>query len=161
MTLTKFQFRKLDKRDFCEASNLVWNVFNEFEVPDYSSQGILTFKEFIKPENLYKNNETGSMNFWGCFDEQKLVGIIALRGDRHISLLFVMKEYQHKGIATKLFNELKSEVITSNPNTEFITVNSSPFAVKVYEQLGFIAINKELIQDGIRFTPMKYMLSKH
>lgn len=161
MTLATFKFRKLDKRDLFEASNLIWHVFNEFEAPVYCNQGILTFKEFIKPENLYKNNETGSMKFWGCFDEQKLVGIIASRGGCHISLLFVMKEYQHKGIATKLFNELKSEVINSNRNTEFITVNSSPFAVKIYEQLGFIATDKELILDGLRFTPMKYMLPKY
>jgi GNAT superfamily N-acetyltransferase len=74
--------------------------------------------------------------------------------------LFVKKKYQHKGIARKLFNELKIELIKNNPNSEVITVNSSPFAVKIYEKLGFVTTDKEQLQDGLCFTPMKYLLSK-
>lgn len=161
MILNKFEFRKLGRREFCEASKLVWNVFSEFEAPEYSDEGILTFKEFINPDKLYENSKNGFMSFWGCFDKQKLIGIIASRESCHISLLFVGKEYHHKGIARELFNNLKAECVKNNPHTEFITVNSSPFAVKIYEQFGFIDTDKELLQDGLRFTPMKYELPKY
>lgn len=160
MSLDKFQFRKLDKKEFHEASELVWNVFSEFEAPEYSNEGILTFKEFINPNKLYKNSKNGLMSFWGCFDKQKLIGIIASREVYHISLLFVKKEYQHKGIARKLFSKLKIEITENNLNNEFITVNSSPFAVKIYERFGFVSIDKEMLQDGLRFIPMKYVLYK-
>lgn len=158
MILDKFEFRKLDKREFFEASNLVWDVFSEFEAPEYSDEGIKNFKDFIKPDQLYENSKNGFMSFWGCFDNQKLVGIIASRESCHISLLFVKKEYHHKGIARMLFNKLKTEIVSGNLNIEFITVNSSPFAVKIYERFGFTAADKELLQDGLRFTPMKYKL---
>lgn len=158
MTSSKFEFRKLNKGEFCEASDLVWSVFSEFEAPEYSEEGIGTFKEFINCNKLYENSENGLMSFWGCFDKQKLIGIIASRGGCHISLLFVKKEYHRRGIARQLFDKLKTEIVKNNTDTEFITVNSSPFAVHIYERLGFVATDKELIQDGIRFIPMKYTL---
>lgn len=69
------------------------------------------------------------MNFWACFDQQRLIGIIASWGYCYISLLFVKKEYHLKGIARELFNKLKTEIIENNPNIKYITVNSFPFAV--------------------------------
>lgn len=37
-----------------------------------------------------------------------------------------------------------------------ITVNSSPYAVKIYKHLGFVPTAEEQTVNGIRFTPMKY-----
>lgn len=160
MGINKMQYRKLNKEDFKEASKLVWEVFSEFEAPEYSREGILTFKEFIEPNKLYANSLNGYMNFWGCFAEEDIVGVIASRDKSHISLLFVKKEYQHKGIAKELFNKLKTECIKNSPCIESITVNSSPYAVRIYERIGFKATDKEQLQDGIRFTPMKFEIKK-
>jgi GNAT superfamily N-acetyltransferase len=161
MTAKRYEFRKLNKVEFCEASDLIWSVFNEFEAPEYLSEGICTFKEFINANRLYENSEKGFMNFVACFDQQKIIGIIASRESCHISLLFVKKEYHHKGIARELFNKLKAEIIENKPDTKCITVNSSPFAVQIYKKLGFIPTDEEQIQDGLRFTPMKYLLLKY
>jgi GNAT superfamily N-acetyltransferase len=161
MIVNKYEFRKLNKGEFCEASDLIWSVFNEFEAPEYSNEGIHTFKEFINSDKLYENSEKGFMNFWACFDHQKLIGIIASRESCHISLLFVKKEYHHKGIARELFNKLKTEIVENNPNSKCITVNSSPFAFQIYIKLGFTPTDKEQIQDGLRFIPMKYALLKY
>ena len=158
MNVNKYEFRKLNKEEFCKASDLIWSVFNEFEAPEYSKEGIYTFKEFINSDRLYENSEKGFMNFYACFHQEKLIGIIASRESCHISLLFVKKEYHHKGIARELFNKLKMEIIENNPNTRCITVNSSPFAVYIYMKLGFIPTDEEQIRDGLRFTPMKYVL---
>ena len=161
MIVNKYEFRKLNKGEFCEASDLIWSVFNEFEAPEYSNEGIYTFKEFINADKLYENSEKGFMNFLACFDQRKLVGIIASRESCHISLLFVKKEHHHKGIARELFNKLTAEIVENNPNAKCITVNSSPFAVQIYKKLGFIPTDEEQIQDGLRFTPMKYALLKY
>jgi hypothetical protein len=34
------------------VTNLVWNVFEEFEAPGYKQEGIDEFKKFILPENI-------------------------------------------------------------------------------------------------------------
>ena len=39
---------------------------------------------------------------------------------------------------------------------EAVTVNSSPFAVKVYEKLGFTATGSRQVSDGIVYIPMRY-----
>lgn len=160
MRLERLEIMSLDREDFNKASKLIWDVFSEFEAPDYLDEGIENFKEFIDSDRLYKNMKSGFMNFWGCFDKGNLIGVIASREVKHVSLLFVKKEYHRMGIARKLFNELKKEIIKNNPHIEAITVNSSPFAVKIYERLGFNKISDEIMQDGLRFTPMKYTLIK-
>lgn len=101
------------------------------------------------------------MNFWACFHQQKIIGIIASREFCHLSLLFVKKEYHHNGIAKELFNKLKAEIVENNCNTKCITVNSSPFAVQIYIKLGFIPTDEEQIKDGLRFTPMEYRLLRY
>ena len=42
--------------------------------------------------------------------------------------------------------------------SDVMTVNSSPFAVEIYQKLGFHALSGEQLADGIRFTPMKYTI---
>ncbi|WP_347567129.1 GNAT family N-acetyltransferase [Alistipes finegoldii] len=46
----------------------------------------------------------------------------------------------------------------TDPAVSRITVNSSPYAVEIYRRLGFTATDAERVTDGIRFTPMTYLL---
>ena len=63
------------------------------------------------------------------------------------------KVSQGKGIGKKLM----SFIIDDNENS-FITVNSSRYAVSIYEKIGFIKTEEEKEQDGLKFTPMKLVL---
>ncbi len=154
----EFEFRKLREEDFQGVSKLIWDGFSEFEAPEYPEEGLHTFREFIEPASLSKAAESGAMSFWGCFAGREAAGVIASRKKSHISLLFVAKNYQRRGIAAELFARLKTELLTAYPETAAITVHSSPYAVPVYEKLGFTAIDEEQLQDGLRFIPMKYRL---
>ncbi len=132
-----------------EALSLVWNVFLEFEAPEYCKQGINTFETFIK------NKEAISiLTFYGAFCNKQLAGVIAIRDKSHISLFFVKKQYHKKGIGKALFSEAAKSC-----GSEKITVNSSPYAVSIYKKLGFLITNKEQVVDGIRFIPMIFNLA--
>lgn len=50
-----------------------------------------------------------------------------------------------------LFEEMKKDF-----EKQVFTVNSSPYAVKIYEHLGFRATDSEQTVNGLRFTPMVY-----
>ena len=63
------------------------------------------------------------------------------------------KGSQGKGIGKKLMGF----IIDDNENS-FITVNSSRYAVSIYEKIGFIKTEEEKEQDGLKFTPMKLIL---
>lgn len=71
--------------------------------------------------------------------------------------MFVNKEYHRQGIAKSLFQTVE-ERCKSEDNLSKITVNSSPYAIEVYHCLGFFDTDKELTANGIRFTPMFFLL---
>lgn len=127
------------------ALELVWEVFMEFEAPDYSQEGINEFRSFLDNQD-----EMEKLRFWGALNGDKMVGILAMRQD-HICLLFVRKEFHRQGIAKKLFCYMLYQI-----ESDRITVNSSPYALEIYGKLGFTATNTEQITNGIRYTPMIY-----
>lgn len=136
------------------AMELVWRVFLEFEAPDYSEEGIQEFKRFIDLEEAAQRMDAGEMLLWGCFGEERLVGVIAGRLPGHVSLLFVDKKYHRQGIARALYH-IMVDYYRAGGCCE-ITVNSSPYAVEAYRRLGFVETGPEQTVNGLRFTPMKH-----
>ncbi len=145
------EIRKIMKEGLPAVLDLVWTVFLEFEAPEYSQEGIDEFKRYIDQQA----KET-TLEIYGAFEENELLGVIATRNERsHISWFFVKKEYHGRRIGRKLF-----EHIVPFSSTDFITVNSSPYAVKIYRKLGFADTAAEQVTNGIRYIPMKYMIGK-
>ena len=97
----------------------------------------------------------GSLYFYGCFVNNTIIGIIAVRNFVHISLLFVDKHYHKQGIARTLFDDVIKICKEKISFLQIVTVNSSPYAVGFYHKLGFVDISSEQTVDGIRFTPMR------
>ena len=56
--LSSFYYRKFKEGQENIVSDLVWEVFSEFEAPDYSAEGINTFREFIEPAKVSKRSIT-------------------------------------------------------------------------------------------------------
>lgn len=139
-----WQIRRLAKQELAAAASLAWRVFLQFEAYEYTEEGIEEFQAFIQDHEQWKK-----LLVYGAFEQQKLIGMLAMR-ENHISLLFVEKEYHRNGIAKALFHHMQSL-----EQHQSITVNSSPYAVDAYQHLGFQAIEKEQLLNGIRFTPMK------
>ena len=147
MEMMAMEVRELMAVEKTDAIRLVWDVFLEFEAPDYSQQGIQTFRDFIHDEAAMN-----ALRFYGAYEKENLVGVIATRhADTHIALFFVPGNYHRRGIGRKLF-----EAILKNCTASIVTVNSSPFAVEAYRKLGFIDTDTEQTIQGIRFTPMRY-----
>jgi len=145
---TVYEIRKISP-DNCggQIVNLIMTVFLEYEAPDYSQGGIETFAAYVNDENVMKN-----LDMYGAFFNDEIIGVIAARNEgQHISLFFVDSKHHRKGVGRLLF----SEFIKDNP-AKVITVNSSPYAVEVYRKLGFVDMDTEQIQDGLRYIPMKY-----
>ncbi|MBP2642508.1 MAG: Histone acetyltransferase HPA2-related acetyltransferase [Firmicutes bacterium] len=141
-----------------KVANLIWRVFEEFEAPCYKQEGIDEFKTFISPENIKVNCGTGRFFFICCKDNDEIVGVISGRDNSHISLLFVEKAYQRMGIARNLFELAIKKCRETCPDLQAITVNSSLYAVGIYEKMGFERTDLEKEKNGIRFIPMKFLL---
>lgn len=144
---------RLQEKQIKEALDLVWKVFNEFESPEYSQEGIDEFRNFLDDKD-----KISQLTIYGAFENQKIVGVIAMR-KKHISLFFVKKEHHRKGIGKALmkyaFNDLNDKN-TGNIDEDKITVNASPYAVEIYKKLNFVSVDTEQVTNGIRYTPMIY-----
>lgn len=141
------EIKKIDRTQIPDAVNLIWTTFLQFEAPDYSDEGVKSFKKFIENKDIIN-----SLEFWGAYDNGKLKGVIATNENRkHVCCFFVKAKYHRQGIGRKLW-----EHILINNQNSIITVNSSPYAVPVYHKLGFVDTDTEQLTDGIRYTPMKF-----
>lgn len=150
--------RLLEGSDIIPVMDMVWKVFLEFIAPDYSQEGIDEFKKFIDPDFITGKMVSGEFKLWGAFDNEKPVGIAAIKPPLHIALLSVDKRYHRQGIARKLFKTALRDK-TRTYGHDKITVNASPYAVDIYRRLGFHPTDKEQMANGIRFTPMECYLN--
>ena len=133
--MPEISVRELKESESADALLLVWDVFMEYEAPDYSEEG-----------NLSK------LRMYGAFMENRLVGVIATRSEgAHIALFFVKGEYHGRGIGSQLFKTVLQMCPAGS-----MTVNSSPYAVPIYHHLGFHDMDKEQAVNGLRFTPMEW-----
>lgn len=135
-----------------EALDLALRVFMDFEAPDYNDEGIGNFTEFIR-----SRDKTDPLAMYAAYLDGELVGMGATRnGGRHICLLFVDARHHRQGIGRSLVDAMKRKC-----PEQFITVNSSPYAVEIYKKIGFIPTDNEQTLDGIRYTPMECLRQRH
>ena len=154
--------RKITSHEVESAMDLALEVFMQFEAPDYDPSGVETFKRDIveNPEYLEKARQ-GICPIYGAFDGDSLVALIGMRSDRkHINLVFTKKEYHRKGIARAIFHYLLKDVLNDNPSLEALTLNASPYGLPFYYAIGFVPLSGEQEINGIRFTPMKYVINR-
>lgn len=149
-----YSIKKAVLADVATAMALVWEVFLEYEEPEYNTEGIAEFKKTIAVENMRENMQERQYNLWLCLEEGECIGVIASRPPLHISLLFVRKSHHRKGVATALLAHML-QFYEDKVEEEYITVNSSPYAVEAYRHMGFSPTNSERTVHGIRFTPMR------
>ena len=152
--------RKLDKNEIKQALELVNRVFAEFVAVDYSERGNKAFNDYlkIKLEEVTNDVQSGQKKIWGYFQDEEIIGVIATRDKSHIALMFVDKQHHRKGVAKQLFNTVLAE-ICKNADVNHITVNSSPYAVPVYERLGFVKTDEiQEHENGIIYVPMAHTI---
>ncbi|ALF24671.1 GNAT family N-acetyltransferase [Fusobacterium nucleatum] len=143
------EIRQLLNKEKDKALLFAKRVYIESKDESYSEQGIETFCNFVNNKEMTK-----LFKVYGAFEDNILKGIIATdRRKRHISLFFVDKVSQGKGIGKELM-----KVVVNNNENSYITVNSSRYGVPIYEKIGFIKTEEEKEQDGLKFTPMKLVL---
>lgn len=143
------EIKQLVNKGKDEALLFAKRVYIECKDESYSEKSIKTFCNFVDNKEITK-----SFKVYGAFEDNVLKGVIATdKRKRHINLFFVDKSSQAKGIGKKLM-----AIGIENNENSFITVNSSRYAVPIYEKLGFVKMEEEKEQDGLKFTPMKLIL---
>ncbi len=141
------EIRKLRPEEADIALNLSLHVFLECGTADYDEEGINSFKQFISDKE-----HTDNLTLYGAFLHKRLVGVLGTKNaGSHISLFFIDRKYQGQGIGRRMFRFFRKDM----PNS-FITVNSSTYAVGIYEKFGFVRSGESHTQQGLTSVPMEY-----
>ena len=136
--------RTINENEWEEAMNLAWDTFILYEAPEYTKEGITSFRNFVRDPILKTLFIEGKYNVLAAFNNNIIVGIIGVRNETHISLLFVDSEYHKKGIARRLVEKTFERTYEKYGKRE-MTVNSSPYAVGFYHKMGFVDTDIEQI----------------
>jgi GNAT superfamily N-acetyltransferase len=149
ITITQVQLAEADA-----LSEFIRSVYDDAVAPHYSEQGNTEFYKYIDTEAVTKHLKT---NHWMLKAEldKELAGIIEIRDNNHVSMLFVSSSHQRQGIGKQLLAAAVEKIRQLNPTQEKISVHSSPNSTAAYEKLGFVAISDEKEVNGIRFTTME------
>lgn len=140
-----------------EVCDLVVRSFNEFIAPGYSQEGMKSFLRYVQPDMFLKRSQSNHFVIVAS-KQSTVIGMIEIRDREHISMLFVDKHFQKGGVARELLQRALRSVRASNPDLRELSVNSSPYAVPIYEKLGFQVSQPEQISVGIRYIPMRLQL---
>ena len=54
--------KKIDEIQLTNAIDLIWSTFLQFEAPNYSEEGIQSFKDFIDNKEILKRLESQVLN---------------------------------------------------------------------------------------------------
>jgi len=152
-----YEIRLAYREEWEDAMALAWKTFLEFEADDYTLEGIRSFEDFITDTTLHRMFIMGVYQMFVALDRKQIVGMLTLRNTSHISLLFVDEKYHRRGIGRALIGYLQ-EYLLSETGISKITVNAATYGVAFYHKLGFRDLRPEEEKDGIKYTPMEFVL---
>jgi GNAT superfamily N-acetyltransferase len=136
------------------AMAVVKESFEACVAPDYAQEGRDLFAQVVTADYLRSLPHRQGFTLVAKLDG-RIVGMCALRDGHHVTLFFVLPEFQGRGIGRRLFDRAVARV----PEVVKIEVHSSPVAVPVYKALGFSVTGPEEVDGGIRYIPMERVLS--
>ena len=141
--------RQATEADAIKLSRLVKSLAHfyldepESELPIWLSQ---TLTENAFSERLSSDSYT---NF--VYEKNnKIIGYISLKKPNHLYHLFVLEQFQGKGLSRLLWEHVKN----SGQHSSF-TLRSSIYAVPVYKRFGFCESGQVGTKDGVSFQPME------
>jgi GNAT superfamily N-acetyltransferase len=148
--------RSATSQDAGAISTLIRSVAHYFTLHP-EGVGAEDFLKTISKDSIEGYINAPNLNYLAGFIDDTLVGVVAIRDNKHLHHLFVSPLFQRRGISRELWNTaMKMAIQLGNPD-EF-TVNSTPFAAPVYASFGFEAVGQKVETHGIAFIPMKLSL---
>ena len=126
-----YQIRNAYRDEWDDAMTLAWKTFMKFEADIYTDEGIQNFEDFITDTTLHRMFLMGVYQMFVALDRKQIVGMLTLRNNSHISLLFVDEKYHRRGIGRALIEYLR-EYLLSEAGISKVTGKAAPFGVSFY-----------------------------
>jgi len=138
-----------------QVFSLIERVFDEFVRSDFTAEGVA---EFLRAARLMVFERPPDHFTMVAISGDRIVGMIDMKGYSHVCLFFVDARCHGRGIGRRLFDNALAVCRNAKPDLAEVDVNSSVWAVPVYERLGFKQTQPEQTINGILFVAMSRLL---
>lgn len=145
-------YRKAVLEDCLELSILKGQVWNTTYKGIYSEEKLSGY-DIAKNESIFQNIVNNpDIELFVALDNQKIVGLMTcgkpyrpfMDFQQEIGLLYILKEYQRKGIGKTFFEIARNQMKGNGYTKFFLSVNSKNFdAQKFYEAMGGVTIYQD------------------
>jgi GNAT superfamily N-acetyltransferase len=143
--------------DAAKISSLI-HLRSHLLTVDPTGEGAEGFFASIRPDAIQRYISSQNFSYLVAEEKDHIVGVAALRDNRHLFNLFVDYEVQGKGLGRRLWRNLRDSALQAGNDGEF-TVNASLNSLEIYRHLGFVEVGAPVEANGVAFVPMKLQLS--
>lgn len=150
--MRKVIVRLAEARDWDAAIGVAWVTFQQISPQVCDEEGAKGFRDGLTSTQLYIDFLQGRYPLFCAYQGKKVVGMLVLQDMAHISLFFVKKEFQGRGIGTELLEACRA--YCRERGVSDLTVNAAPTGLPFYLANGFQASAAERFEGGLRYTPM-------
>lgn len=147
------KIREYRSADLAETIRLFHDTVHTVNAKDYTSEQL----DAWAPESV--DRERWSAGFLSsrtlvAVENDRIVGFGNMTSDGYLDKLYVHRDFQHRGIATALCNELEAAC-----NADKITVHASITARPFFQARGYETIRRQQVERGkVRLT--NYVMQK-
>jgi ribosomal protein S18 acetylase RimI-like enzyme len=147
------KIRRATVADAERVSELLREIALEFIVDEFDELGRARYLQQLAPKATAKRLAGKDFRCLVAEDAKAMVGFAALQGNWHLYHLVVAKGYQRGGLARRLWQLLRDEVLSADPPRNF-KANVPRYAVNAYTRLGFQVDGAVRAEKGVCFQPM-------
>ncbi len=139
MDNSKITIRLSTVDDLAEIQKIFVETISTICKDDYSPEQISAWISSVENKERWLS-KLNSQYFVVAAIEGQIVGFASLENDNHLDLLFVHKDFQRQGIASKLYSEIAEVALKKKATT--LNSNVSQTARPFFEDKGFKIIKR-------------------
>lgn len=152
--MQKITLRPYQSTDLNQSTTLFYETIHTINAQDYSKEQLDVWATRQIDNQAWDLRFTKDITYVAVL-ENIIVGFANIQPNGYLDCLYVHKDYQHKGIATKLCDTLESLVTTKE-----IMVHSSITAQGFFAKRNYKTIKQqEVIRQGVKLT--NFIMIKH
>lgn len=144
----------LKERQLAPAVSYIREYRQEHSGPDSPEQ----YELLLSDEAWMKRFHSGELIFFGCYENEMLLGTAVLDNTGHIIFLCVKKQWQNQDIEKMLFDRILQHCHLKLVRMQ-ITVNAAQQDVHLYHALGLTPYSTKQSISGDIFVPLEYLIT--
>lgn len=135
------KIRKYKKSDLDQVVNLFYQVVHTVNIQDYSQKQVKAWAPDVTDRDAWQQHLLQNTTIV-VEEGDVIVGFGELTSGGHIHTMFVHKDYQRKGIASRILEQLEQEA--RKLGVQQLTTEASITARPFFEKRGFEVIEKQI-----------------